>query len=209
MTELSSSTISQRTRAVGCTINFLVWLLFASLCALVVLVVVPVLPPALRLPGLAECVLPILLLAGLVGALLIGLRFGPRWWPGYYARLASRPYLIAMLPGAAAACVTGLCTAWALAVYFDTAGHGQGGTGAGATLLVMFIFTPAILLIGPVFGAAGGLVAAYLATRFNPKAQSMLWLYGLAGGGVAGLAAGVLPYALIQLWARITGNPGF
>ncbi len=198
MTELPSNSISQRTRVVGCTINVLVLLLLSSLFSIAGFVV-PIL----------GCALPLILIAGLIGAPLIGFRFGPHWWPKFYAWLESLPFLTAMIPGAVAAIVTGLSSTWALAIYADTKGYEQGGgTGAGATLLAMFIFSPAILLIGPVLGAAGGLAIAYIANRFGTKAQPVIWLCGLIGGGIAGLIAGVLPYALLLLSNQMTGNPG-
>lgn len=210
MTELSSTPISQRTRAIGCTINVLVLLLLSSLCGIVGFVWVPMvsraLPSAstyiLGSSGLISCVLPIILIAGLVAAPVIGFQFGPHWWPKFYARLESLPFLIAMIPGAAAAILTGLCTVWALALYLDTQTHDQG---AGYTLLAMFIFSPAILLIGPMFGALGGLLVSYIANRFGTKTQLIIWICGLIGGGIAGIVAGV--YVLFQLLGQTTGIP--
>lgn len=207
MPEIPSNPISQRTRAVGCTINILVLLLLVFLSGVILLAVVPMLPLVFRFLEDFDCALPLILIAGLIGAPLIGFRFGPYWWPKFYARLESLPFLTAMIPGAVAAIVTGLSSVWALAIYFDT---NSGGTGAGYTLLAMFIFSPAILLIGPVLGAAGGLVIAYIANRFGTKAQPVIWLCGSIGGGIAGLIAGVLPYALFLLLNQIqmAWNPG-
>ena len=131
-----------------------------------------------------------ILVLGPLAALLFGLVLGPKWWPRFYVWIDNHPVLIAMLPGGGSALVFAQIGIWIPAIFLDRA-----STQGGATLVAMFILSPAALLIAPIVGGFGGILAALIGNRFSVKPHH--WIWGALGGTVAGLVFGVVPFVLL------------
>jgi hypothetical protein len=185
-------------RITGCAIYVLAWQLIASLCGLSTLLLFTLSSPENRISTLANTlyiVFPCIFVLGHLAALALGLWFGKRWWPGFYSWLENHPVMISIIPGAISAVFFALVAVWAIAFVIDTHAAPGGTFGPGASMVAMFVLTPAVLFMAPVAGAVGGVLAALTANRVTAKTNHLI--FGTIGGIVAGLAFGGISYGLM------------
>jgi hypothetical protein len=101
------------------------------------------------------------------------------------------------MPAAMAATVATLIGVWLPAIQMDRASGG----GAGATLLAMFLFTPAALGVGWLIALLGRSAGRTIQGLLGIK--SPLWLAEIVGATAAGLVCGVLPWLLLTSYCSI------
>jgi len=199
MSNSVSSPPKNSSRITGCGIYALRWQLIASLCGLLVLIlftssdnnILPTLASTLYL------VFPCIFIIGHLAALALGLWLGRQWWPGFYLWLENRPVMVSIIPGAISAMFFALIAVWATALVIDSRTIPGETFGPGASLIAMFALTPAALLLAPIVGAVGGVLAALAGNRFTTKAHHLI--FGTLGGAITGLAFSAVLYGLLYL----------
>jgi hypothetical protein len=124
---------------------------------------------------------------GFIVPLSLGLKTGPRKWPNFYRWIESHDIFKAVEPGAIAGVLSALI-GFGITINRDT----------DQLELYILMFALTILLIGPIFGAAGGMVAASIVSRFRGNG-ALIFKAGVFGGAMAGLVIGILPNAFAGL----------
>lgn len=100
---------------------------------------------------------------------------------------------------------TALIGTWATASYLDGRGMAANpGGGPGATLVAMFICSPASLILGPVAAHIGSRIAIRIGNHRQGKHLENTNLLGFTGAAIAGLLAGILPWVIVIVFSHIT-----
>ena len=107
--------------------------------------------------------------------------------------------------------ITCLVGIWVPAIYIDGQANANNTetdhiAGAGATLVAMFMCSPAALFIGPACGTIGSQIGIRLGRRrTGHDIDDSIWSF--LGAGVTGLVVGAMPFVVLQLldWLNIEG----
>lgn len=192
MPAVSQSPVSFQSRRIGCLLLSLAWLLLLFCCGSVALI-----------PYVGFAAWPFvigILFLGPVAVILLGFGFGPRLWPRAYEWIDKRPVLKTIEPGMVVGVFVALLVVWMLTLDTEASipSTGEGGA-SGLALLTMFVFSPAVCILGPVVGAIGGLAGGMMSSQLGVKARPVMYIGATFGGAAAGVACGVLPHIVFWL----------
>ena len=110
-----------------------------------------------------------------------------------------------VIPNGIIGIVTALISTWATASYLDGRAMADNpSVGPGATLIAMFICSPASLTLGPVAAHIGSRIASRVGNFLRGKNPGHSDLLGFLGAAMGGSLAGILPWVIMITYSYFT-----